>query len=792
MSIRKRLIIITCLIFFAISASSFILSHTILLDQFKTIESSQVKNYVLNIENALNNYLNNQYLKLIDWANWDATYQYATDRNSEYVEANIPPGSIAQIDLDVMIFVDQKEQIVKAVRVDPDTIKEIPFPNSLIVYLRKNKDKILAKNIDSRSQGIIMLPEGVLLFTSKSILKSSGEGPIHGTLIFGKFFSKKTIDYLSDLTHLNVAVYGYNQKDVSSDLELAKDKLRNNSFFSNPLNNSTIGGYSLLKDQLGLPCLIIKVIAQRDVYEQGLKTLAVMGIMILSVVIILGVSFYILLEKLIISRITRVNSNVSEIKEKKDSRLRILLSDNNNDEITSLAKNINSMIDDLGQVRVQEEEERGQLELKIEEFERKNQELENSQKAIVNVLEDAKELEEELKTEKQNIEGKVLERTSQLQQEQARLQASISSLPVGFVMTDAKMNVVVMNGMAKSILSSNLESRPSGALTKDEIQNNDAINIDTIKERLKFSFDAKLAIDRVMTDRKPFEIKELALDDMFLHIFMAPITTMKEEEIAVIGSVMLIENITEQKILDRSKDEFFSIASHELRTPLTAIRGNTSMVLDYYGDQIKDQQMKEMINDVHESSIRLIEIVNDFLDTSRLELGKMEFKKDVFDLAELIPAVIKEYQVTGSKSNLYIHFENTEKEPAVIADKDRVRQVLINLIGNGLKFTEEGGITVSLKLEGNFVKVLVSDTGMGISEKSKNLLFRKFQQAENNIFTRDTTRGTGLGLYVSRMIMSGMGGKINLERSEVSKGTTFSFSLPVAAKAQADTVKANA
>ena len=104
--------------------------------------------------------------------------------------------------------------------------------------------------------------------------------------------------------------------------------------------------------------------------------------------------------------------------------------------------------------------------------------------------------------------------------------------------------------------------------------------------------------------------------------------------------------------------------------------------------------------------------------------------------------------------------------PLVIADRDRVKQILINLIGNAIKFTEKGGITVALIPSGTAVKISITDTGKGLTSESKNLLFRKFQQAEDNILTRDSTRGTGLGLYISKLLAEGMGGKIYLEASE--------------------------
>jgi signal transduction histidine kinase/sensor domain CHASE-containing protein len=778
MNIRKKVVLVVCLVFFTLSVAAVLISYFVLLDGVKEVEKNQVKTDIINTESAFNNYLANMSVKLVDWASWDDSYKFIQDNNSEYVESNLAPQSLKQINIDLMIFVDQKGQIIKSVAIAQDQMKEIPFPNSFIVYLQKNKDKILAKKSDSRNEGIIVLPEGALMFASRPILKSNGEGPVLGTLIFGAFFNDKMVDYLSSLTHLDTRAYVYSQENIPQDFESAKAGLAVNPYFINPRNSSIIAGYLLLKDESGRPGLIIRMDMSRDVYKQGMQSAVTMCLVIIFIIIIMGIAFYILLERLVISRITEISSRVSEIRDKKDPGLRLAFSENNDDEISGLAKNINSMIDELSAAKIQESAERGQLEAKIKEFTDENAKLENSQKAIINVLEDTKGLEEELKVEKENVEKKIIERTRQLADEQARLQASISSLPIGFAMTDMNENIVTMNGIAKSVLCIKSGSNFSGAITKENLKHFDC-DLNEIRERLKGSFDLKLAIEKVINERKPFEVKELAIDDLFLHIFIAPITIIQGKEFLVIGSVMLVENITEQKILERSKDEFFSIASHELRTPLTAIRGNTSMILDYYADQLKDPQMKEMVDDVHESSIRLIEIVNDFLNTSRLELGKMEFKKDVIDLSTLIPLVIKEYQVTGSRQKLYINFEPDDKIPSVTADSDRLRQVIINLVGNGMKFTEKGGITISLKLDGDFVKVLVSDTGMGISRNSQNLLFRKFQQAENNIFTRDTTKGTGLGLYVSKMMVEGMGGRIRLEGSEIGKGTTFSFTLPV-------------
>lgn len=363
---------------------------------------------------------------------------------------------------------------------------------------------------------------------------------------------------------------------------------------------------------------------------------------------------------------------------------------------------------------------------------------------------------------KETIEKTVEERTHDLVKEQARLTASIRSLSLGFIMINRSGKVVLSNEVVQKVLG--------------------------CKEMPK-SFDDLVAILGKYVDlphmriqceqqQQPVHADSISFGTKWIRLFMAPVVT-QEQAASMIGVVFLIEDITEAKVLERSREEFFSIASHELRTPLTAIRGNTSMIKEYYGEKL-EKDVQEMVNDIHESSIRLIDIVNDFLDMSRLEQGRMQFKPEAFAIDELIKSVLKEYDVTGSRQKLYLKYEPPDKPiPKVFADSARVKQILINLVGNAIKFTNEGGVTVKILPDGRMLRVLVEDTGRGIPYENQMLLFRKFQQAGDSLFTRDTTKGTGLGLYISKLMVEGMGGAIGLQYSQPDKGTAFGFSLPV-------------
>jgi signal transduction histidine kinase len=390
----------------------------------------------------------------------------------------------------------------------------------------------------------------------------------------------------------------------------------------------------------------------------------------------------------------------------------------------------------------------------------------------------------ELNDEKENIEKKVVERTGELNNERARLEASINSLDVGFIMTDSDNNIFLINNAAISILSYKVPESNNDVIVDDKL----VWTTDLVEEKLSKSLGFKSSLNKVISDSKPILNKEFNYNGKILTLYMAPVIdhTNKETALNGLGVVVLIEDITEAKIAERSKDEFFSIASHELRTPLTSIRGNASMIMDFYKDTLKDIQLKEMVDDIHTSSVRLIEIVNDFLDLSRLEQGKMSFDYMATSLEKIIEGVSYEMKVVINARNIYLKIDKLTLNtlPKVWVDENRLKQVVYNLIGNAVKFTDKGGISITTQIQpGNkFIKVTLADTGRGMTPASQQLLFHKFQQASSSLLTRDTTRGTGLGLYISKMIIESMGGEIVLESSTVDKGSVFSFTIPIATK----------
>ncbi|OGZ14516.1 MAG: hypothetical protein A2948_05170 [Candidatus Lloydbacteria bacterium RIFCSPLOWO2_01_FULL_54_18] len=174
--------------------------------------------------------------------------------------------------------------------------------------------------------------------------------------------------------------------------------------------------------------------------------------------------------------------------------------------------------------------------------------------------------------------------------------------------------------------------------------------------------------------------------------------------------------------------------------------------------------------------------MNDFLDVARLEQGETSMKKTKFDIAEPIEETLRDMKNPAEQKGLTLRFNKPDKVLEVTGDKDRLRQILTNLVGNAVKFSPKGVITVEVELEPKqqVVKISVRDPGMGISPERQALLFHKFQQAGEQVLARDVTQGTGLGLYISKLLIERMGGTIGLAKSAQGEGSTFYFTLPIA------------
>lgn len=248
-----------------------------------------------------------------------------------------------------------------------------------------------------------------------------------------------------------------------------------------------------------------------------------------------------------------------------------------------------------------------------------------------------------------------------------------------------------------------------------------------------------------------------------------------------IDNALLYQNIhmanERLKELDKMKDEFVSLASHELRTPMTAIKSYIWMLLE--NKMIQDEKGIEYLRHAYQATDRLIDLVNDMLNVSRIESGRMIINLARVNLSKLVIDVIAEVNPAAQKQGVTIETNaQSVSLPLVSADTNKIKEVFINLIGNSIKFTPSGGkISVNLSLDNNMIQASISDTGKGIKAQDIPKLFTKFGMIEENYLQRQPTQGTGLGLYICKSIIELHGGKISVKSEGENKGTTFIFTL---------------
>jgi signal transduction histidine kinase len=182
---------------------------------------------------------------------------------------------------------------------------------------------------------------------------------------------------------------------------------------------------------------------------------------------------------------------------------------------------------------------------------------------------------------------------------------------------------------------------------------------------------------------------------------------------------------------------------------------------------------------MREASEQMLKLINYFLDTLRLEQNLVKFELQQFDLVPLVSSIVHEYK-PQTKHDVHLMFKGPQATlPQVYADKKWLKRAIENLLDNSFKFTERGNITLSIAQDNNFIKLLITDTGKGIPNSVRQVIFSKFAQASQDILTREASQGAGLGLYISKLIMQQMHGSVQLEYSEPGNGSTFAISLPI-------------
>ncbi|MDD5144585.1 MAG: ATP-binding protein [Candidatus Pacebacteria bacterium] len=372
------------------------------------------------------------------------------------------------------------------------------------------------------------------------------------------------------------------------------------------------------------------------------------------------------------------------------------------------------------------------------EVEDRTGELQNSRRALMNILED------------------VEESRKRAEEERNKTLAIIKNFSDGLIVLDFEKKVSLANPQAEKFFN---------IASKDVVGKNifDLTGVPTLVN----------LIDILKKEDKVFR-RELVLDKNLTIEVSA--SSMILGSIAL-GTLIILHDITREKTIEAMKTEFVSLSAHQLRTPLAAIKWSLQMFLEGDMGEINEGQ-KDLIGKAYQSNERMIALINDLLDVTRIEEGKYLFKPTLSDFGSVINFVVNSHKEEAKRKNIKVVFKKPgDKFPKILIDVEKMRLVIQNLLENAIKYTLPGGqISISLKDYKKEILFEISDTGVGIPKDQQGRIFSKFFRGSNVI--RMETEGSGLGVFLSKNIIDAHGGKIWFE-SEEKKGTAFYFTIPV-------------
>ena len=246
--------------------------------------------------------------------------------------------------------------------------------------------------------------------------------------------------------------------------------------------------------------------------------------------------------------------------------------------------------------------------------------------------------------------------------------------------------------------------------------------------------------------------------------------------------LITISDITKEILLDKAKDDFLSLASHELRTPMTVIKSYLSMLEDSQPEGLTEKQKKYLDRSIS-STNDLIKLISDMLNISRMEQGRLTFDLKPVVINEILQEALAGLDLKAQEKNIYLKIEYLEIEPTTVINTDttKFKEVIVNLVGNAIKFTKDGGVTVKIETNENnkFLKISVIDTGSGITKEESKKLFQKFGRTEGSYERAGENGGTGLGLYIVKLYAESMGGTADFFSEGENKGSAFWFTVPI-------------
>ncbi|XZN98427.1 MAG: CHASE4 domain-containing protein [Microcoleus sp.] len=843
MKLRRKTLSIVGITIAGLTGVLYATSSTILLRSLVKAEEQEATQVVQGVLNVFSQTADDFNSRFADWSAWDDTYAFIQNRNKEFIASNLVPEGLANLRVNIAIFVNTSGKIVYGTGLDTKKLQLRPVPETLKQHISLKDPLLQHPNPDSSLAGVMLMPSGPVLISSRPIVTTKSTGPIRGTLVFGRNLDAVGIAKLSKITRLPLIVHSINEPDLPGDFQKVRAKFSGKkSIFVRAVNEDSIAGYAVVHDIYNQPALILRVDIPRETYRQGQKSL----LYLLVSVGLAGIGFIgctlLLLEYLVLSRLSDLGKGVNRVSASQDLSLRLPVV--GEDELSDLAYNINGMLSAIATAENEQIEEKARYRAVVEQatdciflWDAKTQRLLEantafrklldyspdviSQLTIYDIVAYSKELIdtniEFLLADKQFRIGEVLYRRrdgscvdvevsgsvisyggreiictvvrdiTERKQAEAELRASEERYRLLFKKNPHPMWVYDLKTL--QFIAVNQAAIEHYGYTREEFITMTVVEILPPENPLKFIENLPLVDDEITSislcqhQKKNGDIidvqinsYELVFDNRKAKLVLAQDVTERLQ-----AETELYQAKEAAEAANLAKSQFLANMSHELRTPLNAIIGY-SEILQEDALELGEDDFVIDLEKIHSAGNHLLGLINDILDLSKIEAGRMELVLETFDLSAALQQVktTVEPLLLKNKNRLNIEFE--VNIGAINSDRTKLIQILLNLLSNAAKFTQNGTVTLRVERIKNaenpwdydclIFKCI--DTGIGMNAQQVKKLFQPFTQADTS-----TTRkygGTGLGLAIGQKYAQMLGGEITVQ-SELGKGSTFTVML---------------
>jgi signal transduction histidine kinase/CheY-like chemotaxis protein/sensor domain CHASE-containing protein len=715
MTLRTKTLIIIGVTLVGLVVLVSMLTRPIVIDGFAVIDEVHAEQDVARVRAAIDHDVAALSRLASDYAGWDDTYDFVVSRSETYVRSNLVDSTFSDVSINLLLIMDERGGIVFAKAFDLDAGAEVDVPEVFAEGGATLATLCDLPETTSRVEGLLVVDGRITLVAAHPILTSDKTGPIRGTLVMGQHVLDRHERRLRASTITDLDLLALGGAPLAPDEAAVLDELTGRGRVAvRPMSNDAISGYGLLRDVRGEPAVLLRVNRMRESFRRGGRTFGyfVLAFVLLGLVFA-GVTIG-LLERVVLRRISGMVDTVTEIGAKGDSAARVPV--HGRDEVSGLAESINHTL----------------------------AALERSQGAIQYIGTHARCILWYAAVD--DVDGELKWDFSM--QDPAAAQRL---LPL-----DVFHGGSYEHAWLRSVHPDDLERTTQTP--------RDAMRAGASSYQQEFRVRGKDRVDHWIQEE--VGIEAVAPGSWRLVGVCTDITARKEAEVELQSARDAALEVSEMK------SAFLANMSHEIRTPMNGIVGMSELLRH---TDLTDEQ-GEFVDLISTSADSLLHVINDVLDFSKIEAGRLDVEEDDLAVRRMVGDAVGMLAMRAHQKGLELVLDVDPDVPDdLVGDAVRLRQILVNLVGNAIKFTANGEVAVRVSSEPVddrkvYLHLAVSDTGIGIPEEKRDVIFQAFRQADSS-----TTRqfgGTGLGLAISSQLAQRMHGRMWVE-SEVGRGSTF-------------------